>query len=77
MLAKSKTVKFAVRNDSGSLIELKVGDQVMSLDAGKTLSLKLPVGTRILVNTATAKRQAGDLIAEASSDLENATLTIK
>ena len=77
MFAKSKTVKVAVRNDSGSPVELKVGDQVISLDAGKTLALKLPIGTRILMNAATPKHQAGELLAEASTGLNNATLAIK
>ena len=67
MFAKNKTVKFSLRNDSGASLQLKVGDQIVSLDAGKTVALKLPVGTRILVNAATAKHQAGDLVAEAST----------
>ena len=75
--SKSKTVKLALRNDSGSPLELKVGEQVMSLEAGKTVSVKVPVGTRILVNAATSKHQAGDLLAEATSSLDNTTLAIK
>jgi hypothetical protein len=49
----------------------------MSLDAGKTVALKLPVGTRILMNTATPHHAAGDLLAEASTDLSNTTLAFK
>jgi hypothetical protein len=77
MFAKNKTVKFALRNDSGSSVELKVGDQVMSLDAGKTLALKLPIGTRILMNASTPSHQAGELLVEASNGLDKAILTIK
>lgn len=77
MFAKGKTVKFAVRNDSGSQMELKVGDQVMAIAAGKTVSLTLAVGTRILVNAATPTHHAGELLAEASTALEHTTLTIK
>jgi hypothetical protein len=77
MFEKTKTVKFALRNDSGSPLQLKVGEQVVSLDAGKSLSFKLAVGTRIVVNAATDKHQAGELIAEASTSLDNTTVAIK
>jgi len=77
MFAKSKTVNLALRNDSGSPLELKVGDKVMSLDAGKTVALKLPEGTRIVVNAAAPKHPAGELIAEASTDLDDTTVAIK
>jgi hypothetical protein len=76
MFAKSQTVKVSLRNDSGSPLELKVGDQVVSLDAGKTVALKLAIGTRIVVNAATSKHKAGEVLAEASSALDNATLAI-
>ncbi len=77
VLAKGKIVKFALRNDSGVSVELKVGDQVMTLDVGKTVSLKLPVGTRIIVNTPTSNHQPGELLAEASTYFSNSTLAIK
>jgi hypothetical protein len=77
MFAKGKTVKFAVRNDSGSPLELKAGDQVVSIEAGKTVALTLAIGTRIVVNAPTAKYQAGELLAEASTALDHTTLTIK
>ena len=77
MSAKSKTVKLALRNDSGSAVELKVGDQIMSLDAGKTVALKLPVGTRIVRNSSAPNHAAGELLAEASKDLNNSTIAFK
>ncbi len=77
MVAKTKTVKVALRNDSGSPLQLKVGDQMVSLAAGKSVSLKLAVGTRIVVNAATDKHPAGELLAEVSTSLDNTTLAIK
>lgn len=77
MFAKSKTVKVALRNESGSPLQLKVGDEIVSLEQGKSVDLKLTVGTRIVVNAATDKYHAGELIAEASTSLNNTTLTIK
>ena len=77
MFAKTKTVKVALRNDSGSPLQLKVGDEIVSLESGKSVALKLAVGTRIVVNAATDKHQAGELIAEASTSLDNTTVAIK
>jgi hypothetical protein len=74
---KSQTVKIALRNDTSAQMELKVGDQVVSLDAGKTVSIKAQVGARIVVNAATSTHQAGELIAEVTSSLDNATVAIK
>ena len=77
MFAKTQTVKVSLRNDSSSQMQLKVGDQVMSIEAGKTVAVKVPVGTRIVMNTATSTHQAGELIAEATSELDNTTVAIK
>jgi hypothetical protein len=77
MYAKTQTVKLALRNDSGSQLQVKVGEQVMSIDAGKIVALKVPVGTRIVLNAATSTRQAGELIAEVNSSMDNATVSIK
>jgi hypothetical protein len=75
--AKTQTVKVSLRNDSDAQMQLKVGEQVVSLDAGKTVSMKLPVGTRIVMHAATGKHAAGELIAEATSALDNATVAIR
>jgi hypothetical protein len=75
--AKTKTIKFNLRNDSGAAMELKVGDNVMTLEAGKTLELKLPVGTRILTNAPTPTHQAGSLVAQVSNDLSDTTIAIR
>ena len=76
-LQKTQTVKVSLRNDSRSPMQLKVGEQVMSIDAGKTVAVKVPVGTRIVVNAATSTHQAGELIAEATPALDNSTVAIK
>jgi hypothetical protein len=78
MFSKSKTdtVKLSLRNDSGSVMEVKVGDKVMTLDPGKPVSLKLEVGTRIVANTATPNHEAGSLIEEVIKDHNGATIVI-
>jgi hypothetical protein len=77
MFAKAKMVRLSVRNDSSTPIELKAGEQVMTLNPGKTLALNLPVGTRILANTTSGKYQAGAVLAEISPELSDVTLSLK
>lgn len=76
VFAKGKMVKVSFRNDSGSQLELKVGDEVMKVESGATVSLKLPEGTKVLANTATSKLVAGTVITEVAAYLDGATLSI-
>jgi hypothetical protein len=75
--AKSTTVKLSLRNDSGSAMEVKVGDKVMTLDPGKPVSLSLEVGTRIIANSTTPNHAVGSLIEEVISDHNGATIVIR
>lgn len=74
--AKPKLVKFNLRNDSGAPVKLKAGDESMTINAGKVMSLKLPEGTRLTLEEATTKRPAGDVLAEVSKSLDGNTLVI-
>ena len=78
MFAKSKaqTVQFSLRNDSTSDIQLRAGDDSMTVAAGKKLSVKLAAGTRIVTGSDTATRKAGELIVEVSPSLSGATISI-
>ena len=42
---ESKPVQFSLRNDCGSTLELKAGDQTITVEAGKTVKVKIPAGT--------------------------------
>jgi hypothetical protein len=77
MFGKSKTVKLTLLNESSSSVEVKAGDEVVKLDAGKPVTLNLQPGTRVVYNTATDKQEAGSLIAEVSTSLNGATIHIK
>jgi hypothetical protein len=77
MFAKTKMVKLSLRNATSVPLELKVGDTVMTIDAGKTVDLRLAIGTRILSNVSTASHQAGALLAEVTTALDSATISIK
>jgi hypothetical protein len=79
MFSKSKTstVKLSLRNDTGSAMEVKVGDKVMTLDPGKPVNLDLEVGTRIVANTATPNHAVGSIIEEVIKDHSGATIVIR
>ena len=77
MFGKSKTVKLTLINDSGSPMELKAGEEVIKLDAGKPVVVNLPAGTRLLATETTGSHQAGSVIAEVADSLNGATLHIK
>ena len=74
---KSTTVKLSLRNESGSAMDVKVGDKVMTLDPGKPVTLNLEVGTRILANSSTPNHEAGSLIEEVISNHNGATIIIR
>jgi hypothetical protein len=76
IFTKVKMVKVHLRNDSGSQIELRVGDSLMKIENGQTLNLNLATGTKVLTNTATPKLTAGSVIAEVAPYLDGATLSI-
>jgi hypothetical protein len=77
MFGKTKTIKLTLLNDSTAPVEVKAGEEVVRLDAGKPVTLNLAPGTRVVYNAATEKQQAGSLIAEVSSSLNGATIHIK
>ena len=77
MFGKTKTVKLTLVNDSGAPIEVKCGDEVIKLDAGKPVTVKLTTGTRVTATTATPLHEPGSLIAQVSDSLSGATLHIK
>src|SRR3979490_2259865 len=74
---KSTTIKLNLRNDSGSAMEIKVGDKVMTLDPGKPVTLNLEVGARIVANSTTPNHPDGPLIEEVISDHNGATIVIR
>jgi hypothetical protein len=76
MFARSKTIKFALRNASASPMELKAGDTVMTLKAGETLSVNLPPGTRIVTTSDSGNHPSGTLILEVSASFNGSTVTL-
>jgi len=77
MFGKTKTIKLVLMNDSGSPMEIKAGEEVIKLEAGKPVTVNLPEGTRVVANSATSGSEPGKLIAQVSSSLNGATIHIK
>ena len=77
IFAKVQMVKFSVRNDSSAAIELKVGEKIMTLAPGKSLELKLAVGTNVLANASVGNYHAGDVLAQATKELDDTVLALR
>ena len=77
MFGKSKLVKLSLRNDGSAPLTLKVGEEIMTLEVGKTKSLELPVGTRIVRPEATSTQPAGSVVTEVTKELNGATIALK
>jgi hypothetical protein len=77
MAHKAKVVRFTLLNDSNSPMELKVGDDILRLEAGKSANVKLPVGARVLLNSDTQLHHQGDIVTEVSNSLDGAIVHLK
>ncbi len=77
MFERTKMVSFSVRNDTGAPLELKVGESAMTIAAGKTVPMKLAVGTRIYASADTARYKSGELLVEVTGQLSEATVGIR
>jgi hypothetical protein len=75
--AGEKKVSFKLHNNTGAPLELKLGDKAATLKEGEVLPVKLPVGTRIVTDTATEHHPAGSVITVVSDIMpSNSTLSI-
>ncbi len=77
MFAKTKLVSFSLRNDSAAPLKIMAGDSAMTIDAGKTLAMKLPAGTSVTAVEATSTLSAGAVITQVTGELSGATIAIK
>jgi len=74
---KTNTVKLNLRNDTTLSLQVLVGDKPMTLEPGKLVNLDVPVGTRIVANSATPNHAVGSLIEEVIKDHAGATIAIR
>ena len=73
---KEKSVRFSLRNQSGASIDLRAGEKTMTIAAGQTVDLKLPIGTRITTASKSDKREAGAVVCEVSSSTADTTIVL-
>ena len=75
--SKSKMVSFSLRNDGKDAISVKAGDKELTLQPGKTVSVKLEEGTQLVAVNATPNYAAGSVISVVSNTLSDNTLVLK
>ncbi len=76
MFAAEKPVKFNLHNATDIPIKVKAGDTEMTLSPGKVVPMKLAAGTKVIVEEAGTHYAQGSVIAVASSELSDATVTL-
>ena len=72
--ARVHLISFQVRNEAHEAMTFKAGEQSFTLKTGETLAVKLPLGTPLMAETATAHYAAGALLATVGKDLQGNTL---
>lgn len=76
MFSKTKMVKFELHNASPSSLDLRAGEKVMTVKVGETITIDLPVGTRIVTNTASNAHPAGTLVLQVAAGFDGTTITL-
>ena len=76
LFGKSKMINVKVENKTQTVLTIQAGDQTITVQPGATGSLKLTAGTQITSVNATATLTAGTVIATATSNLNDSTLTV-
>jgi hypothetical protein len=75
--SKSDVVRLNLRNDTSEKIDVVVGEQAMTLDPGRPVSVAAPVGTRIVVANDTPNHPNGSLISQITKELNGSTISIR
>ena len=71
-----KKISFNVRNDSGTTLVLQTGSQQVSIEPGKTTTLKLEEGSEVITVNGDSHRAAGSLLTKVSKELQGNTLAV-
>ena len=73
---KAKLIKFSIRNDAKTSLQLKAGDQVITIAPGQTEAVKLQVGLQLTTVSDTAKLPSGSVLTTVSESLQGNTLAV-
>ena len=76
MYSREKVVKFNLHNATDAPIKVMAGDTEVTLPPGKDVAMKLPVGSKIVVEEGTAHFTQGTVLAVVSSELGDSTVRL-
>ena len=76
MFGHEKMVHFGVTNATAAPLKLKCGEQVVSVDPGKTTEVKLPVGSKVTFAEVSGEHATGEVLAEVAHELNGTTIAV-
>jgi hypothetical protein len=71
---KGKTVKFTLKNATSTPMDLKSGDEPLTLAAGQSRSMKVAPGTKIVKASTT---EPETLVTEITDDMSGVTVNVR
>lgn len=74
---KQKTVKFTLKNPTTRTMDLKSGDEAITLQPGQSREMKVAAGTRITTASATASTPSGAVVTEVSDQMSGTTVNLR
>jgi hypothetical protein len=73
---KAKMVHFSIRNDTNQAFDLQAGEDLIKVDKGRSVHLKMPTGTSLFFASSASSHQAGSLFTVISTQLSDATIAV-
>lgn len=74
---KGKKVKFTLKNPTNQTVNLKSGDEAITLAPGESKQMKVPAGTKIVTADATDTTPSGSVVTEVSDGMSGATVNLR
>lgn len=74
---QKEMVTFHLRNDSSQTLQVKAGNQQLTLEPGKPVDVTLKIGDTVTVAKGTSKFPEGTVIATASQDIKDSTIALR
>ena len=77
LVGRKKRVIINVKNVSAEALELSAGDRPVTVEAGRTLPVEVPVGEALAFRKATGAHAAGELLIKAEVYFDHSTVTVR
>jgi hypothetical protein len=74
---KVKPVKFTISNTTKTPIDLKTGEEQMTIAAGESRSVKAAPGSKIVTTSDSAAGQSGTVITEVTDSMNGSTVNLR